>query len=1030
VDSEVVRNAHGANPAVTLKITSAAGEDSMLPPDDLFADRRRIFGTGKIPQWRWGKKSVLKIVVLILRDPVLASLVIVSIILLALDLYRGPNESHDPAGGRGYTWKEFTTLLVIAAFLVCVETLMGCYMDGAILAIQQKIRNHSLARVIRSGKVWEIPEEELVAGDLVLLETGKFAAVDGIVVAESSLSVDESTVTGETDILRKTSGLGIQTLEIGPQKEDPFIISGSFIRDGTGVALATAVGSYSTQARIILSLREEASLPQSEEQLRGFFGRPMAIFGIFATVCLLLGMFVKFLVLQATTPAPAIEKVQWFLGIVVLSATALILGLSTSTTVAGDFSTFYVWSRLAKMGYYYHRPLEKLSTVSTLLLDLDTLLQQDQACVQAFSVGTEVWDWKSVASSADGSDRGARPNLSHALLESGDSIQTIFAQSIIHTSAAYQVEDQDCYRGPGIDSALLDFAHRELDASTVRRCISPDTTVHYWPRNISEGRQFAAAMDTVRGRRPRLYLVGEHAALARKCSSMVSLGGNGATAMTVPLSDECRTHLDGLASELGARSMQVLAVAYAHLDERTVSLIQNGRLTIDRVADLVYLSTVGVAAPLCEGTRECVQSFQKAGVFVRIITAGAAETATSIARRCGILFPGAVAMKAAEFKDLTVGAQKQLMPRLCVVSEYAHDQSSANISHFYTTLHEMKESVAMVVSSLPLQGYRSGDIFQILVARERAISHLVDPSILTFNSAFPPVAAFIIWARAGQEVMRRLAKFSVTLVITTLLVVLVVTLPNRSLTPLLRPVHLIWLYFLVNVMGSIAFVFDLPRRSILDRKPSTASASIISLSMWKSVAVETVYQLAVLLTVAYCSPLLLGYNDKDSVAVGSLTFSVLVWMRVFGILGDRRADKHPNVFEGLQLAFPFLAILLATAAAQVLVSVFGGEAFALSRLGTREWAISIIAGATMIPVGIISRIIPDKFITSLIPRFLILLHREKDAESQHYMTGGRVNGMMIGRGRRRTRLRDEIRGWLASIIEGPRFTLLGRRPVW
>jgi P-type E1-E2 ATPase len=90
---------------------------------------------------------------------------------------------------------------------------------------------------LRNGKIMPLNTQLLMVGDVVHIETGEILPVDGILIKANNVSADESSITGETDLLRK----GIPNYENG-DKTSPFLLSGSRIMEGTGEMLVSAVG--------------------------------------------------------------------------------------------------------------------------------------------------------------------------------------------------------------------------------------------------------------------------------------------------------------------------------------------------------------------------------------------------------------------------------------------------------------------------------------------------------------------------------------------------------------------------------------------------------------------------------------------------------------------------------------------------------------------------------------------------------------------------------------------------------------------
>jgi len=181
-------------------------------------------------------------------------------------------------------------------------------------------------------------------------------------------------------------------------------------------------------------------------------------------------------------------------------------------------------------------------------------------------------------------------------------------------------------------------------------------------------------------------------------------------------------------------------------------------------------------------------------------------------------------------------------------------------------------------------------------------------------------------------------------------------------------------------MAALALATDPPAPSILDRKPDPKSAPLITITMWKMIVGQSVYQLAVTLILYFGGGKILSYqtaNKKDQLQ--TLVFNTYVWMQIFNLYkyvylrelvkhfaltsdSTRRLDNKFNIFEGIFRNWLFIVISLIMIGGQLLISFIGGRAFSVTRLNGAQWAYSVVLGALSIPVGVIIRLIPDKLL--------------------------------------------------------------------
>ncbi|CAI6089274.1 unnamed protein product [Clonostachys chloroleuca] len=197
-----------------------------------FIDRRRIFSENRLPDKK--KKSFLQLAWQTHNDKVLILLSIAAIVSLALGLYQTFGGAHEE-GEVGVEWIESVAILVAIAIVV----------------ILNKNHDNQFINVIRSGHPIEIPVFDVIVGDVAVLSVGDIVPVDGIFIKGHNMRCDESSVTGESDLMKKTPAndvfAAIENLAQGRlgntniEKLDPFIISGSKVQEGSGRFLVTAV---------------------------------------------------------------------------------------------------------------------------------------------------------------------------------------------------------------------------------------------------------------------------------------------------------------------------------------------------------------------------------------------------------------------------------------------------------------------------------------------------------------------------------------------------------------------------------------------------------------------------------------------------------------------------------------------------------------------------------------------------------------------------------------------------------------------
>ncbi len=172
----------------------------------------------------------------------------------------------------------------------------------------------------------------------------------------------------------------------------------------------------------------------------------------------------------------------------------------------------------------------------------------------------------------------------------------------------------------------------------------------------------------------------------------------------------------------------------------------------------------------------------------------------------------------------------------------------------------------------------------------------------------------------------------------------------------------------MDTFAALALATDPPTASILDRKPEPKSAPLITITMWKMIIGQSIFQLIVTFILYFGGSSFLSYqSDREQAQLQTLVFNTFVWMQIFNQYNNRRLDNKFNIFEGIQRNWFFIGIQFIIVAGQIIIVEIGGAAFSAHRLNKAQWAYSVVLGFISIPVAIILRLISDDWIRRCIP---------------------------------------------------------------
>ncbi|KAM9856168.1 plasma membrane calcium-transporting ATPase 3b isoform 1-T1 [Aulostomus maculatus] len=243
-----IQDSYGDTEGLCQRLQSSTTDGLSGDPADL-ERRYQMFGQNFIPPKK--PKTFLELVWEALQDVTLIILEIAAIISLALSFYQPPGEETDLCGnvsagaedeGEGEAnWIEGAAILLSVACVVLVTAFNDWSKEKQFRGLQSRIEQEQKFTVVRKGNVIQIPVADMVVGDMAQVKYGDLLPADGILVQGNDLKIDESSLTGESDHVRKSVD------------KDPMLLSGTHVMEGSGRMLVTAVG-VNSQTGIIFTL--------------------------------------------------------------------------------------------------------------------------------------------------------------------------------------------------------------------------------------------------------------------------------------------------------------------------------------------------------------------------------------------------------------------------------------------------------------------------------------------------------------------------------------------------------------------------------------------------------------------------------------------------------------------------------------------------------------------------------------------------------------------------------------------------------
>uniref|UniRef100_A0A672GN15 Calcium-transporting ATPase n=1 Tax=Salarias fasciatus TaxID=181472 RepID=A0A672GN15_SALFA len=262
-----IRDTYGDVQGICRRLKTSPIEGLSGNPVDL-EKRHTAFGKNFIPPKK--AKTFLQLVWEALQDVTLIILEIAAIISLGLSFYHPPGGDSEACGqaaggvedeGEAQAgWIEGAAILFSVIIVVLVTAFNDWSKEKQFRGLQSRIEQEQKFTVIRKGQVIQIPVAEIVVGDIAQIKYGDLLPADGILIQGNDLKIDESSLTGESDQVRKS------------MEKDPMLLSGTHVMEGSGRMVVSAVGLNSQTGIIFTLLGAGENDEEKKFQLCFYFG--------------------------------------------------------------------------------------------------------------------------------------------------------------------------------------------------------------------------------------------------------------------------------------------------------------------------------------------------------------------------------------------------------------------------------------------------------------------------------------------------------------------------------------------------------------------------------------------------------------------------------------------------------------------------------------------------------------------------------------------------------------------------------------
>jgi len=927
---------------------------------DQVVESRRQFGSNRLtplphqPAW---KRFLAKF-----NDPIIKILLAAAALSFLIASF-GPFLGLAP----GRAWLDGLAVL-LAIILATGVAFASEYKSDREFDLLNARRTAQQVKVLRADDFRTIPLEEVVVGDLVMLEAGDEIPADGCVVKAAACAVAQSLMTGESEPVAKFPRPGNDNRH-DPEQPD-FLYRGTQIADGMAEMLVTEVGDATYLGQIARHLSEpdvESEASGKEQRVRHrlalsrgltplqqklqHLAQQISKVGYLAALAIFCALLIQGLwrgELGWTNPGPASSAahlLNYFTYMVIIIVVAVPEGLPMSVTV----SLALAMRKLTRANCLVRQLVacETIGSATVICTDKTGTLTQNQMQVVRISWDGQVLDrdtpdWRQPRASValELILQPGKPGAHHLDLRPCDwMLLNAAANSTAHLE---EKQGKLVVVGNATEGALLlwlrDMGH---DYRKLRLATALLAQVHF----SSERKRMTSVLRL--GDQQVLLTKGAPEAILKQSTHYQTSAG------ICAWTTHARSLVEGLLDEATRQAMRPLAFAYTLLPadwKPDIEVLQGPAEHPE--SGLVYVGFVAIRDLLRGDVKHALYQCRQAGIDVKMITGDNLETARAIAAEVGLLEgPDQALMVSQEFQALSDEQVKAILPRLRLLAR-AQPLDKLRLVQLLQQRNEVvavtgdgtNDAPALKRADVGLAMGRTGTD----VAREAS-------KIVLLDDAFSTIVRAVHWGRALYENIQRFLQFQLTINFSALAIAFLA--PFFGVKPPFSLLQLLWINVIMDTLAAIALCAEPPGPGLMRRPPRRRDENIVTAAMLWNILTTGAFFVVVMLT------LLLGMNYGNwfagraaepadvaglSVRQGTIFFSVYVFFQVWNEFNCRSLVPEMSGLQGLHRNRTFLAIVGLIVAAQVLIVSFGGRLFQVEPLGPLDWLAIATATASVL----------------------------------------------------------------------------------
>ena len=951
--------------------------------------REKMWGNNHLPPEK--ENSILAHIIECFEDPTLRVLLVASIVSLIIGVAKD---------GIKTGWIEGTAIFFAVFLVVSISSYMNYQETEQFLKLSRETKLKKVL-VIRDGREKEISIEDVLVGDVLKLRIGDIINVDGFVFGDAKAGMDESPVTGESDVMWKVNNFELK----GQKYTCPFVFSGSQVVDGYGNMVVAAVGDKTFEGanKQLTNASggknedddddDDANLTPLKKQLNelsnliGDLGYLMAI---------LIG-FVLFLKETIVNLYSGISiwtshELDVLVNAFIIAVTVIVVAIPEGLPMAVTIALAYSVDKM-KREHNLVKHLDKseaMGNVNNVCTDKTGTLTLGVMRVCAFYI-----EEQDIRLNKDKiNDNNLRDLVWNCIFKNITCVETL------------DEKGKPVLNGDMTEKALYTYlkeAAYPLEGNRKGLYVLPFKSDYKYMMNIykeEDGYTLYA-----KGAPER---VGEFFSLFRV---------NGGQEENY---EEHKQDLFDKQAEYAEDSMRTLIFGYKKLTEDEIKKAKDAHPDDDLgffqelAKGLCFAFMVGIRDNNREDVPEAIKKCHHAGITVRMVTGDNINTAIAISKDVGIIEPNQVsqcketakkyraevekspdnAPQAIRSLDNPIALEGEIFRVVCGgITKKQQDKGELEI------FLNNREAFKHTVKNLKIIARASPEDKFILVFGLKELGNIVAVTgdgtndapalrqahvgfamgirgtdiakdaadVVLLDDSFSSIVTACKYGRNVYDCIRKFVQFQLT---TNVVAVFMTFLGGIILkdSPL-NAIQMLWVNLIMDSFASLALATEDPTEALLDRKPYSREASILTPMMKLNIISQSIFQISTLTIIIFYGDYIFGvpsdrnlehfmWNNVNGYHF-TIFFNIFVFMQVFNSINARKLQKDElNVFTGIMGNWLYILIQSIIIVGQMILVTFGGRAVRTHPLSIKQHAVCLFISALTLVWGFIVKLLP------------------------------------------------------------------------